>query len=422
MKSIVVSCAMALAWTGIAYGAPETAPVPADSSSPSFRGPTGSGLYRGTAPASWSAKDKKGILWQATLDLPGWSSPIVYGDKVVVTSADSDKRTVYCFEAATGKPAWKTTVPAVDGATQDYKPDSQSDTWDKMLYAGSTPATDGKQVYAVFSNGQLAALELATGKHLWSKALGDTTTNKFGLDNSLLVYDGNVIVVFEGAQSFIAAYDATGKEQWKTKREGPTWASPILVKTKTGASLVVLSANPDVTAWDVKTGAHAWSTKVLTAAPEYCFGPSPVTDGERIYVNCDKNGIFALDPANGAVLWKLTELPDGSNVAEFKSMTTDGQRLYHFHQSILTVLDAKTGGVLAQPDMGTSSSETEASPMVVGDKLYLVCGDTTIVAKTGEKPEKIGEGTVNEIVYASPAYAAGRLFFRAGRVLYCIGQ
>jgi outer membrane protein assembly factor BamB len=418
-KSMIVSV---VAWTlaGITLGAVEPAPVAGDTTSPSFRGSNGSGLYRGVGRTSWSEKDKKGILWQAKLELPGWASPVVWNDKVVVTSASVEKRLVYCFDAGKGTQLWKQEVPEVKGATKEYTLDTQSSEWNDLLHAGATPATDGKRVYAVFSNGQLAALDLATGSNQWSVALGDTSDNKYGVDSSLLVSGDLVIVSFEGSGSFIAAYDAaTGKEQWKTKRTSATWASPILVKTKSGASLVVVFADPDVTAWDAKTGAQVWSKKVLTESPEYCVGPSPVTDGERIYVVCKGSGMFALDAEKGDVKWSLTSLPDESAFSDEQSMTTDGQRLYHFVQSVLTVVDAKAGNVLGQPDMGSSSSP--ASPMVVGDNLYLVCGDTTVVAKTGDKPEKVGEGTLNETINASPAYAGGRVFLRAGTVLYCIG-
>lgn len=421
MKTAVMTVVAVWTLAGLNMGAAESAPPAGDTTSPSFRGINGSGLYRGVAPTSWSEKGKKGILWQAKLDLPGWASPVVWNDKVVVTSATAEKRLVYCFDTATGKQVWQTEVPAVEGATKEYTLDTQSSEWNDLLHAGATPATDGKRVYAAFSNGQLAAFDLATGKHLWSVALGDTSGNKFGLDNSLLVSGESVIAVFEGAGNFVAAYDAaTGRQQWKTQRESSTWASPILMKTKGGKSLVVLLADPDVTAWDAKTGAKVWSTKVLTERPEFCVGPSPVTDGERIYVVCQNSGVFALDPEKGSVLWSLTALPDESGFSFEQSMAIDGPRLYHFLKSVLTVVDAKTGKVLGQPDMNLSSSC--ASPMVVGDQLYLVCGEVVVVAKTGDKPEKIGEGTVNETINTSPAYAGGRVFLRASTVLYCIGK
>ncbi|MEI8351412.1 MAG: PQQ-binding-like beta-propeller repeat protein [bacterium] len=392
-----------------------------DDHSPAFRGPNGSGCYQGVAATSWSEAGKTGVLWKAKLDLPGWSSPVVWGDKVVVTAANPDKRQVYCFSAATGKLAWKTDIPPPGGPPRNYVIDSMSSHWDTLLHAGATPVTNGKQVFALFSNGQLVALELATGKQLWSLVAGDPSGNKYGLDNSLLVHGTSVIAVFQSdPERFIASYDgATGKQEWKTPRESSSWASPLLARTASGKMLVVLPADPDVTAWDAQTGTRVWSTRILNERPSYCMGPSPVTDGERVFVNCENNGIFALDLEKGSVVWDLKSLPDGSPFSAFCSMTTDGRRLYQFEQSILTVVEAKTGKVLAQKNIDQNSCE--ASPLVIGDKLYLVGSAAILVFKTGDSPEKTGEGIVTETIEATPAFAGGRLFIRTAGALYGIG-
>lgn len=397
-----------------------TAPAAGDNS-PSFRGPTGSGLYKGTAPTSWSESRKSGILWSAKLELPGWSSPIAWNDKVVVTAADATRRLVCCFDVKTGKETWKLPLPDVAGTSKAYKPDAMDSKWDEMLHAAATAATDGRSVFALFSNGQLAAIDLATGKHLWSAGLGETSGNKYGLTSSLLVSGPLLIAVHEGDSRFIAAYDAaSGKEQWKQKRSGATWASPILVRTRTGADLIVLPADPDVTAWDARTGKQVWSQPLFTTSPEFCVGPSPVTDGERLYVNLQNNGIFALNPDNGATLWSIQQLPKDGMISPYRSMTTDGHLLYHLEESTLTIIDGKTGKVLASPAIDLTPSE--ASPMVVGNRLYLPCGDTMLVFTTGEKAGKIGEGSFADTLYASPAYAGGRIFARTQTMLYCIGQ
>ena len=392
-----------------------------DDHSPAFRGPNGSGYYQGVAATSWSEAGKTGVLWKARLDLPGWSSPVVWDDKVVVTAADPDKRLVYCFSAATGKLAWKTEIQPPANPPRNYVIDTMSSHWDTLLHAGATPVTNGKQVFALFSNGQLVALDLITGKPLWNILAGDSSGNKYGLDNSLLVNGSSVIAVFQSdPERFIAAYDsATGKQEWKTPRESSSWASPILARTPSGRLLVVLPADPDVTAWDARTGAKVWSTRVLGERPAYCMGPSPVADGERVYVNCENNGIFALDLEKGSLAWALKELPDGSPFSAFCSMTTDGRRLYQFEQSVLTVIEAKSGKVLAQKNIDHNSCE--ASPLVVGDTLYLVGSSAILVFKTGDSPEKVGEGTLTETVEATPAFSRGRLFIRTAGALYGVG-
>lgn len=412
IRFIVTLVVCALARMAVAIG---------DDNSPGFRGPGGIGLYRGVAPITWNEAGKTGVSWKAKLDLPGWSSPVVWGDKVVVTAADPDKRLVYCFSAATGKLAWKTEIPPPGGPPRNYVIDSMSSHWDTLLHAGATPVTNGKQVFALFSNGQLVALDLATGKQLWSIVAGDPSGNKYGLDNSLLVNGSSVIAVFQSdPERFIASYDgATGKQEWKTPRESSSWASPILVKTASGKMLVVLPADPDVTAWDARTGAQSWSTRILNEHPSYCMGPSPVTDGERVFVNCENNGIFALDLEKGSVVWDLKSLPDGSPFSAFSSMTTDGRRLYQFEQSVLTVIETKSGKVLAQKNIDQNSCE--ASPLVIGDKLYLVCSSAILVFKTGDSPDKIGEGLLTETIEATPAFAGGRLFIRTAGALYGIG-
>ncbi len=389
--------------------------------SPAFRGANGSGRYQGVAATSWSEAGKTGVLWKVRLDLPGWSSPVVWGDKVVVTAADPDKRLVYCFHAATGKLEWKTEITPPAGPARHYVIDSMSSRWDTLLHAGATPATNGKQVFALFSNGQLVALDLTTGKPLWNILAGDSSGNKYGLDNSLLVNGSSVIAVFQSdPERFIASYAATtGKQEWKTPRDSSSWASPVLARAPSGRLLVVLPADPDVTAWDAGTGAKVWSTKVLGEHPSYCMGPSPVTDGERVFVNCENNGIFALDLEKGSLAWALKELPDGSPFSAFSSMTTDGRRLYQFEQSILTVIESRSGKVLAQKNIDLNSCE--ASPLVIGDKLYIVCSAAVLVFKTGDSPEKIGEGTLTETVEATPAFAGGRLFIRTAGTLYGIG-
>ncbi len=425
MKRIVQACVagvFASAWTGSAVLAADgTLPADWNKHSGVFRGPAGNGLYPDSvAVTEWNESKGVNILWKAKVGL-GWASPIVWGNQVVVTSGSSSERIVHCFDAASGKPVWKTSVPAAEGATEGHELDTQDERWNTLLHAGATPATNGKQVFAVFSNGQLTALDLATGKVLWSVVLGDTSGNNYGLDNSLLVYKDRVIAVFEGDASFVAAYSAeTGTEVWKTARGGSTWASPVLVGTKSGKTLVVLPADPKVTAWDAETGKEVWAAEVLTGGPEYCVGPSPVAVGDLIAVNCQNCGIFGLDAETGAKRWGIEELPDGGGFPDGTSMATDGTLLYQYFEGMLTVVDPKAGTVLSQKELDQTASY--GSPAVIGGNLYLMAGSEMVVLKTGKAPEVIGTSELKESTESSPAAAGGRLFIRTDDSLYAIGK
>ena len=395
-----------------------------EKNNPSFRGPTGSGLYRnaGPLPTAWDEKDGKAILWHVKLDSPGFASPTVWGDKVVVTTADAAKRQVACFDAASGKLLWKTDIPKAEGATAEYTLNTQSDQWNVRMHAAATPATNGKQVFALFSNGQLAAVDLQTGKVVWTIGLGDTSANSFGLANSPLVFGDSVIVVFQGEPAYIAAYDAaTGKAKWKAPRASATWASPILIKTAAGKNLVVLSSSPDVTAWDPESGKVAWKADVMTSAPTYCTGPSPVFADGLVVVNGENNGIVGIDPDKGQQVWHVKEVPNGDGFADGVSMTTDGKNVYQYFKTAITCVEAKTGKVVKQKEIDESASY--ASPVCAGGNLYLFgSGETTILkADPAADFPSVGKGSLKDSSDSSPAVANGRFFIRTDEALYCIG-
>jgi len=391
---------------------------------PVFRGAGGTGLTDfDDVPTEWDESKGKNLLWKKPLVLPAWASPVVWGDKVVALGADAGRRMVYCLDAGTGEEVWTTEVPPHDDATEDYETNTTDDRWDSLVYAGATPAVNGKQVFAQFSNGQLVALDLVTGKVLWNIVPAETDANTYGVDNSLLIYRDSVIGAFEGNESFIARYDAeTGKSLWKTERASKSLASPLLATLPDGSHLVVLPADPDVTAWDPETGRQVWSTNVLVGEIEYCVGPSPVQAGDKVCVNMQYCGMYGLNLADGSVAWKLEELPDGSGFADGASMTSDGRYVYQFHASTLTRVDAGDGKVVKQMDLDEYASYSSA--LLNKGRLY-VSGSGTVLVLDAD-PEtgfaEVGKGSIDDSSDATPAIVKGRVYIRSDESLYCFGK
>jgi outer membrane protein assembly factor BamB len=417
-------CAAALA-AGPLRAADEL-PAGAEAQSPVQRGVSGSGRVSATnVPTSWSEAGGTNLLWKAPIDLPAWASPIVWKDRVIALGADAGKRVAVCLNAADGRRLWTTEIAPCEGLVGSYKiytsdPDLR---WDRLLHAGATPATNGRQVFALFSNGQLAALDLADGKLLWSVAAGSPAGNTYGQCSSLLVFRNTVIAVVQGADSSIAAYDAaTGKAVWKTPRKAASWASPILITTPAGKWQVVLPASPSVTAWDAETGREAWSLDLLTGRAEYCVGPSPVYADGLVFICAKGSGIFAVDPDKGAKVWGVETLPEDAPVAEFISMVSDGKHVFHYSDYVLTCLDAKTGKVVRQKEFDDLAGI--ANPVMAGGRLYLSTSDGILAVQadpSGAFGDVVGKGVIKDKCDSTAAIVDGRVFLRTDTAVYALG-
>ena len=175
-----------------------------------WRGPSGQGLVEGRSyPDSWSATEN--VLWKVEVPGRGNSSPIVWKDRIFLTTAhDADRRVLLCFRRDDGKLLWEAQAPA---------PASQERFYRKNSPASATPVTDGERVYALFGNGGLLAVDF-NGKTAWHYTFGETS-NYHGPGGSPLLYKERVIFYQDQrTDAFIAAVDAkTGKQLWKTPRQ-----------------------------------------------------------------------------------------------------------------------------------------------------------------------------------------------------------
>ena len=413
---------------------------------PQWRGPAGSGVSNEkNLPSEWSAT--KNIKWKTPVAGRGHSSPIVWGNKIFLTTAiegpvvggaravkhmmgdkeflhpdsvGADRKhtfKVICLDRATGKILWEQI--AFEGTPYDNR-------HRKSSYAASTPATDGKHVYAFFGTEGLYAFDMK-GKLAWKADLGKLGTVGMGTGTSPILYNDLVIVQCDeenGEGSFIVAVDKkTGKEAWKTPRKVQvSWATPLLVQGAKRVELIT-SGTEAVVAYDPATGKELWRHKGV----ESNAIPSPVANADMVFVSAGFPAKIAMairlgqsgdltDSAN--VSWKYAKgtayVPSPILYGDYLYLTTD--------RGILTCLDARSGELKYEGGRVPVPATFTASPVAFDGKILLTSEDgDTFIVKAGPKHEILGTNSLGEPVYASPAIADGRIFIRGEKNLYCIG-
>ena len=386
---------------------------------PYFRGPAGSGITAlPNLPETWDAESGNNVLWKTELGLPGENSPVVWGNRVFLTGATAKRREVSCFDASSGALLWKEPVSTPQGERAE-PPEVMEDTG----FAAPTAATDGRRVFAIFANGDIAGFG-AEGKRLWARNLG-TPENNYGHAASLTLWRNRVIVVFDQAtakdgKSKIMALDAgTGEPVWSTPRAvANAWVSPILIKHQ-GREQIITSADPWVIAYDPASGKELWRANCMKGD----VAASPVYANDLVYVGSDQACIAAIKPdGNGDVTashiaWKQQD----SGLPDLCSLLCDGPRVYTVVFGILHASDALTGKYLWKHD--NPKTKFQASPSLVNGHLFLLATNgVMIVGEAGKDGFKeTGRAPLGEGAGASPAFAPGRIYLRGKKHLFCIG-
>jgi len=297
----------------------------------------------------------------------------------------------------------------------------------KSSYAASTPATDGKLVYAYFGSEGLYAYDF-NGKLAWKVDVGKLANLGLGTATSPILFENLVIIQADednGEKSFIVAYDKkTGKEVWKMQRKVQiSWSTPILARAAKRTELIT-SGTESIISYDPATGKELWTHKGL----ESNAIPSPVTNNEMVYVvagfptkitmaiRLGESGDLTGTPN---VPWQYAKgtayVPSPILYGDYLYLTTD--------RGILTCLDAKTGEVKYEGGRIPIPATFTASPVAFDGKILLTSEDgDTFIVKAGPKHEIIGTNSVGEPVYASPAIADGRIYIRGEKNIYCIGS
>lgn len=416
---------------------------------PQFRGPGASGVADGNPlPVKWDPSD---IRWKTSVPGLAVSSPIVWGEKIFVTTAISSDPAarlrhglygdvepandvskhqwkILCLNKNDGKLLWERTAQEGVPKTKRHPKSSQ---------ASCTPVTNGHVVVSNFGSEGLYAWDL-NGTLLWKQDLGKLNAGWFfdpdyewGVASSPIIYKDTVVVQADiQKNSFVAAFDLkTGKQLWKTMREEiPSWGTPAVYEGKPHDELITHATN-FIRGYDPATGKELWrlsgNSEITTPTPLVAHGLIYVTNGYR-----GIQPIYAIRPgASGDIT-----LPKGQTSSESIAWSHTrggpytptplimGDLMYILtNQGVLSAYNAKNGERVYQQRVGNGGSYSAS--LVGGDgKVYLFSEDGDVyVVKAGPKYELLAHNTVGEVIMATPAISDGLLVVRTMQSVMAIG-
>ena len=385
---------------------------------PQFRGPGGNGVSVWTnTPLTWDAKSGAGVVWKSKIPVSGFNSPIVWGERVFISGGDAKARQVLSFSVNTGDLLWQQSIDNVPG-----RPAEAPDIPEQTGYAASTMATDGRRVYAIFANGDLAALTFE-GKQVWSKNFG-VPKNPHGHATSLATWQGRVIVQLDQGESeqnlskLYAIDGPTGRVIWQKNRPVPaSWASPIVIDAAGKAQIITLAV-PWVIAYAAKDGSELWRAGELNGE----ITPSPIFAAGLVFAISPYEKIMGIRPdGQGDVTESHISWFAEESMPDISSPVSNGELVFTASTpGMLTCFDAKDGKKLWEQELGM---ECNASPSIAGNRLFVSGGKgVVLVIEAGRTYKELARNELGEPIFASPAFANDRIFFRGAEHLFCIGQ
>lgn len=414
---------------------------------PRWRGPFDNGVARGDAPVTWS--DTQNVAWKVQFPGKGNSSPIVWGNKLFITTAvptgvpatpapateDTGRRRaggdtreqpeqklmLLCYDRNTGKLLWErvaNTVKPHEGFHQRYG-----------SFASNSPVTDGKRVYASYGSHGIYAFDLE-GKQLWAWDPGTKMRMRLGFGEGVapVLHEDTLLALFdhEGADDFLQALDATtGKPKWRVARnEVSNWAAPIVIDRPEGKQVVV-SAPARVRGYDLKDGTLLWEAGGLgqntIPIPVYANGTLIAMSGWRepnlLAIKLGAKGDLT---GTDSILWTTTK---GTSYTP-SPVLHEGKLYMLTDNGMLSCLDAATGKPFYERTRLPKPYNFKASPVLVKDRLYLSSeeGDV-IVVKAGETFEVIATNTLaDQSFIATPAVSGGTMYLRSETHLFAIKE
>jgi hypothetical protein len=391
---------------------------------PCWRGPRLDGTSNDEkVPLSWSKTDN--VRWKVSVPGRGYSSPVVQGDRIFLTTCDEDKfeRVLLCLDRETGKTAWSDVVLS---APLEKKHGLNS-------HASATPATDGERVYVTFmgdGNTMQVACYDVKGKKLWQESPGKLLSRHGFCSSPILHKDSVILNGDQDADGFLVALDKkTGKQKWRTERPNKTrsYCTPILIPDpkRKGVTQLILSGSKCVAGYDADTGKELWihdgpteqyvASLVLhqgilfltTGFPEYhLMGLRP--DGEG---NITKSKHVA---------WHIPHKENGARGASYvpSPLAYEGHFFVVSDEGYLGCIEAQTGKRVYLKKLGRRHS---SSPVLVRGHLIIPDDEGKVwVVKASPQFEVVRTIAMGKAIYASPAVSNGQLFLRTLDQLYCI--
>lgn len=384
---------------------------------PQFRGPAGRGHSPATTiPLKWTDQDYD---WTVKIPGIGHSSPIVWNDRVVVTSGNPEDATrfVVCYRTNDGTQIWQREFKST---THPFH--------DRNSYASSTPATDGRAVYATWATPEsyrLIALSLEDGSDLWEIDLGPFRS-QHGFANSPIVYEDKVIVGNEQlGESFVAAYSCRdGKQVWRQERNSvkAAYSIPAVYKGQNGKTqLIFHSTAHGISSIDPTSGEQNWSLDVFDAR---CVA-SPLIAGGLILGSSGQGGsgleLIAARPApagdKAEIAYKITD-----NAPYVVTPVVHNDLLFVWHdRGTVSCHRLATGEQVWRQRVGGNYS---GSPVVVGNHIYCMeHGGEVIVLEAAEEFRLVARNDLGEQGRATPAVSGNRMFLRTeSRLMALSGQ
>jgi len=413
---------------------------------PNWRGPLETGVSQyGNPPSEFS--ETKNIKWKTEIPGKGHSTPIIWGDQIIVTSAVPigkepekpkeaeatqgrrrgmsgnktslvHKYVVMSIDRNNGSVNWETVV-------NEEKP--VESTHNLGSWASNSPVTDGEYIYAYFGSRGLFCLDFK-GKVLWKRDFGQMEKRaSFGEGSSATIYKDRVVLLWDHeGQSFIAAIDTkTGKDVWKLDRnESTTWGSPLIVESG-GKTQVITSGTTNIRSYDLENGELIWEGTGMTMN----VIPNPIYGDGILYLMSGFRGTalqaIDLSKAKGnisnsdAILWEYNQDTPYTPCP----LLMDG-KLYFLrgNNGFLTCLDARDGKLNYAKQKLEGINAIYSSPMGVKGKIYFAATETILVVKAGAEFELLQTNILDDTFHSSPVAIGDDLYLRGFKSLYCISE